>query len=103
MASQGSVWAIDIGNCSLKALCLSDTGQGVEVINFDNIAHGKILTGTGVSEEERDELIALSLQQFITNNNIGKEDIIVSVPSENSFSRFVTLPPVEKKRIPEIV
>ncbi|MHC4190697.1 MAG: pilus assembly protein PilM [Planctomycetota bacterium] len=31
------------------------------------------------------------------------DDIIVSVPSQNSFARFVTLPPVEQKRIPEMV
>ena len=102
-SASGVVWAIDIGNCSLKALRLVDTGAGVQVTAFDNISHGKILTGTGVSAQEKEELIALSLQQLITNNNISKEDIIISVPSENSFSRFVTLPPVEKKRIPEIV
>ena len=33
----------------------------------------------------------------------GKEEVIISVPSQNSFARFVKLPPVEKKRIPEIV
>ncbi|MBA7639377.1 Cell division protein FtsA [subsurface metagenome] len=31
------------------------------------------------------------------------DDIIVSVPSQNSFARFVNLPPVEQKRIPELV
>ncbi len=36
-------------------------------------------------------------------NDLGKDEIIVAVPSANSFARFVNLPPVEKKRIPEIV
>ncbi|GAH87504.1 unnamed protein product, partial [marine sediment metagenome] len=52
---------------------------------------------------ERDELIAISLRQFVKQNNLGKDDIIVSVPSQNSFARFVNLPPVEAKRIPEII
>ena len=104
MASiSGGVWAIDIGNNSLKALHLSDASGTVEVIGFDNIQHGKILNGSGIKEAERDELIALTLRQFVSNNNLGKEDIIVSVPSQNSFARFVKLPPVEQKRIPEIV
>jgi len=104
MASRsGSVWAIDIGNNSLKALHLSNAGGVVEVIGFDNIQHGKILNGSGVKAAERDELIALTLRQFVKQNDLGKDDVIVSVPSQNSFARFVKLPPVEAKRIPEIV
>ena len=104
MASEyNSVWAIDIGNNSLKALRLRNAGEVVEVIGFDNIQHGKVLTGMGIKPGERDELIALSLRQFVKQNDLGKDDIVVSVPSQNSFARFVKLPPVEPKRIPEIV
>jgi type IV pilus assembly protein PilM len=98
-----SVWAIDIGNNSLKALRLRNAGGIVEVIGFDNIQHGKVLTGSGIKPAERDELIALSLRQFVKQNDLGRDDIVVSVPSQNSFARFVKLPPVEPKRIPEIV
>jgi len=104
MASKsGAVWAIDIGSNSLKALRLSNESGVVEVIGFDNIQHRKILTGRGVKAAERDELIAVSLRQFVNQNDLGKDDIVVSVPSQNSFARFVNLPPVEPKRIPEIV
>jgi type IV pilus assembly protein PilM len=99
----GAVWAIDLGNNSLKALHLSGASGAVEVIGFDNIQHGKILTGSGIKDIERDELIALSLRQFVKQNILGNDDVIVSVPSQNSFARFVNLPPVEPKRIPEIV
>jgi len=103
-AKFGTVWAIDIGNNALKALRLGITENGgVEVIGFDNVAHGKILSGPGVKESERDELIAISLRRFVEQNELGKDDIIISVPSQNSFARFVNLPPVEQKRIPEIV
>ena len=99
----GSVWAIDIGNTSLKALRLSNESGTLEVVGFDHIQHGKILSGTGIKEQEKQELVALSLRQFVQQNDLGKDDIIVAVPSQNSFARFVTLPPVEQKRIPEIV
>ncbi|GAI58823.1 unnamed protein product, partial [marine sediment metagenome] len=95
--------AIDIGNNSLKALHLSAESGVVEVIGFDNIRHSKILTGSGVTDAERDELIALSLRQFVQQNDLGKDEVVISVPSQNSFARFVNLPPVERKRIPEIV
>lgn len=99
----GSVWAIDIGSNSLKALQLSYTGTGVEVVGFSHIRHTKIFSGTGIQQTEKDELVALSLRQFLQEKPIGKNDVIISVPSQNSFARFVTLPPVEPKRIPEIV
>src|SRR3972149_2931810 len=104
MADQsGSVWAVDIGSNSLKALHLTAQRGIVEVIGFDNIQHGKILTGTDVKPAEKDELIALALRKFVSNHDLKGSDIVVSVPSQNSFARFVNLPPVDKKRIPEIV
>jgi len=99
-----TVWAIDLGNNSLKALHLAVVGGVAQVIGFDNIQHGKILSGSGIKAAERDELTALSLRQFVQRSELGEdEEIIISVPSQNSFARFVNLPPVEQKRIPEIV
>jgi len=99
----GTVWAIDIGNNSLKALHLSAASGAVAVIGFDNIQHSKILAGSGIKAAERDEIIALSLREFVKKNDLGNVSVVVSVPSQNSFARFVKLPPVEQKRIPEIV
>ncbi len=99
----GAVWAVDIGNNSLKALHLSTERGAVEVVGFDNIQHGKILSGAGVKPGEKIELVALSLRNFVSKHDLSKDEIIVSVPSQNSFARFVKLPPVEKNRIPEIV
>ena len=99
----GTVWAIDIGNNSLKALHLSTERGVVEVIGFDNIQHGKILSGSNVGDVEREELVALSLRKFVSRHDLSLDEIVVSVPSQNSFARFVTLPPVEAKRIPEMV
>ncbi len=102
-AEAGSVWAIDIGNSSLKALCLSTERGVVEVIGFDNIRHDKILSGSDVTEAEREELIAITLRKFVNKYDLSMDEIAVSVPSQNSFARFVNLPPVEAKRIPEMV
>lgn len=101
----GAIWAIEIGNDSLKALHLRSSATGaVEVIGFDNIPYGKILNAEGIKESERDELIALALRNFLRQNSLGKKDeVIVSVPSQNSFARFVNLPPVEQKKIPQVV
>ncbi len=102
-AASDAIWAIDLGNTSLKALRLAAVGDIVQVIGFDHIPHGKILSGSGISPAERDELIAITLRQFVQRNDVMYDPLIVSVPSQNSFARFVTLPPVEQKRLPEIV
>lgn len=102
-AETGAIWAIDIGSSSLKALYLSTERGVVEVVGFENIRHGKILSGSDVTAAEREELVALSLRQFVNKYDLSAEEVAVSVPSQNSFARFVTLPPVEQKRIPEMV
>jgi len=102
MASD-AVWALDLGNSSLKALHLTVVDDTVAVTAFDTIRHSKILTGPGISAAEREELIVLSLRQFVERNDVSNDDVVVSVPSQNSFARFVTLPPVEAKKIPEVV
>ncbi len=98
-----AIWAIDLGNNSLKALHLVAVGDVVQVIGFDHVPHGKILSSSGVGAAEREELVAVSLRQFVQRNDLGFDPIIIAVPSQNSFARFVTLPPVEAKRLPEIV
>jgi type IV pilus assembly protein PilM len=75
----------------------------VEVVGFDKIRHGKVLSGSDVTIAEREELIALTLRKFVNKYDLSMDEIAVSVPSQNSFARFVNLPPVEAKRIPEMV
>ena len=102
-AAPDAIWAVDLGNHSLKAVHLMVVGDVVQAIGFDHIPHGKILSSSGVNATEKDELIAISLRQFVQRNDVEYDPLIISVPSQNSFSRFVTLPPVEQKKIPEIV
>ena len=102
-AASDAIWAVDLGNTSLKALHLVAVGDVVQVVGFDHIPHGKSLSGSRISAAERDELIAITLRQFVQRNDVSYDPLIVSVPSQNSFARFVTLPPVEQKRLPESV
>jgi type IV pilus assembly protein PilM len=102
-AASDAIWAVDLGNNSLKALHLVAVGDMVQVIGFDHIPHNKILSSSGVTPAERDELIAISLRQFAQRNDAYYDPLIVGVPSQSSFARFVTLPPVEQKKLPEIV
>lgn len=98
-----SAWGIEIGNESLKAVRLNAFGDSVQLTGFGVVHHSKIVTGSGISDIEREEIIALSLRGFMRENSISKEDVVISVPSQNSFARFVDLPPVDEKKIPQVV
>ena len=100
MARARTVWGIDIGQCALKALRLRDVGGQAEVAEFEVLPHPRILSEP---EVDRDQLIRDALQRFLASHSIAGSRVIISVPGQASFSRFVKLPPVEAKRIPDIV
>ena len=102
MAALRGVWAIDIGVTSLKALRLREGEGGLEVIGFSHIEHAQVI-GPGMDQEEKDEIISETLRKFLEENDIGKEEVAISIAGQNSFARFIKLPPVEPKKIPEIV
>jgi|GEM_PF-1335418 len=100
MARAQTVWGIDIGQCALKALKLRDVGGQLEVEEFEVLPHARILSEPDV---DRDQLIRDALQRFLASHSIVGSQVVISVPGQASFSRFVKLPPVEPKRIPDIV
>jgi type IV pilus assembly protein PilM len=102
-AKPGSVWSIDVGTNSIKALRLQVVEDRVEVIDFDNIEHSKLLAGPEISTEKRNEQVAQTLREFVGRHGLSKDQIVISIPGQSSFARFIKLPPVESKRIPEII
>ncbi len=67
---------------------------------FDYIEYPKILTQP---EANRDELIREALEQFISRNDLAGESVAIAVPGQSGLARFIKLPPVERKKIPDIV
>jgi len=100
MAKAKTAWGIDVGQCALKALKLGIVNDEVQVEAFDIIEHPKILSE---QDADRDQLIRNALEQFLARNSVAGSAVVISVPGQASFTRFVKLPPVEPKKIPEIV
>ena len=103
MAKSDAVWGIDIGQCALKALrCRPHDKDEKRLIveAFDYIEYPKILTQP---EANRDELIKEALQQFVSRNDLAGEKVAIAVPGQSGLARFIKLPPVERKKIPDIV
>ena len=101
MASQ-SAWGIDIGQSALKAVKLQyveSTGQ-VMAAAFDYIQYPKILTQPDAVPEE---IIHDAMKTFLSRNNLQGEQVAMSVPGQTSLTRFIQLPPVEAKKVHQIV
>jgi type IV pilus assembly protein PilM len=102
MAGSNSVWGIDMGQCALKALrCRAhDEPDKVVVEAFDYIEYPKILTQPDANPAE---LMANALKQFLSRNTVRGDRVAVSVSGQSGLARFIKLPPVESKKIPDIV
>jgi type IV pilus assembly protein PilM len=103
MAKSNAVWGIDIGQCALKALlCRPHEKEPDRVIveSFDYIEYPKILSQP---EAEPEELVREALEQFLSRNEIAGDSVALSVAGQSGLARFIKLPPVEAKKIPDIV
>src|SRR5687767_9506348 len=100
MATPKAAWGIEIGACAIKALRLERNGDEVAVSDFAVIPHKKVLT---TPDLDQDEMVRLGLGQFISQKNLEGEHLVMSVPGHSAFARFAKLPPVEPKKVPDIV
>lgn len=102
MAVAAGVWGIDLGQCALKAIKLQYDAKADKAvaIAFDYVEHPKILSQPDADPEE---LIRNALEKFLSRNDVEGCDIYTSVPTQSGLARFVKLPPVDKKKVPDIV
>jgi len=100
MPTAKTVWGIDVGQCALKAIRLRWRDNRLQAVGFDVIEHAKVLSQPDADEQQ---LIRHALKKFLGRNSIKGSTIVVSVPGQASFTRFIKLPPVEHRKIPEIV
>jgi type IV pilus assembly protein PilM len=94
------VWGIDIGQCALKALRLEMIDGKPTATAFDYVEHTKILSQP---DADPDTLIREALEKFLSRNELGSDDVALAIAGQSGLARFVKLPPVEEKKIAEIV
>ena len=103
MAKSGAVWGIDIGQCALKALrCRPHESDADRIVveAFDYVEYPKLLSQP---DAEPEELVAEALETFLSRNELKGDRVAISVPGQSGLARFIKLPPVETKKIPDIV
>src|SRR5262245_47282397 len=100
MAIQQGVWGIDLGQCALKALRLEMIDGQLTATAFDYVEHPKILSQP---DADPDQLTREALEKFLSRNGIRGDLVAISIPGQSGLARFVKLPPVEEKKITDIV
>ncbi|MCO8121553.1 type IV pilus assembly protein PilM [Stieleria sp. TO1_6] len=100
MAKSSSVWGIEIGQSALKALRCKLVDDEVVAEAFDFIEYPKILSQP---EAVPEELIAEAILQLLERNEGMTDKICISVPGQSGLSKFFKPPPVEVKKIADLV
>src|ERR1700692_1838410 len=100
MAIQPGVWGIDLGQCALKALRVENIYGQVTATACDYVEHPKILSQP---DADPDQLTREALEKFLSRNSIKGDVVAISIPGQSGLARFVKLPPVEEKKIADIV
>lgn len=100
MANPRVAWGIDIGNRALKAVKLVRSADGIKIDDYDVIEHENLLSNAG---DNREALIQTALAVFQGKHNLKGLPAAVGVSGQQSFARFIKLPPVEEKQVPQIV
>src|SRR5438132_3375210 len=98
--TQPGVWGIDIGQCAFQALRLEVIEGAVTATAFDYSEHPKILSQP---DADPDLLTREALDKFLERNNLHGDIVVIGIPGQSGLARFVKLPPVEEKKIGDIV
>jgi type IV pilus assembly protein PilM len=103
MARSPYAWGIDIGKCGLKALrcrLSPDDPRKLLAEEFEYIEYPMML-----SQPEADpvELVRAALQDFVSRHDLAGDRVAVSAPGQAGLAKFIKLPPIEAKKIPDIV
>ncbi|MFN0010019.1 MAG: type IV pilus assembly protein PilM [Phycisphaerales bacterium] len=98
--AQSSCWGVEVGAGAVKAVKLARDGEGVTVVDFAVVPHKRPLSSPEIDEKDAKRV---ALGTLISQHELTKSSVAISVPGHTAFARFAKLPPVEPKKIPDIV
>lgn len=100
MPASNSCWGIEIGAFAIKAVKVELDGTDVRLVDYAVIPHAKVLSTPDI---KADDVVRVSLGALVSQYDLSKSQIAVSIPGHAAFARFAKLPPVEPKKVPDIV
>ena len=93
-------WGIEVGANALKAVHLVSNGEEIDVADYEVMPFKQILATPDI---DVDEEVRVKLDEFLSRHTITKSTVLISVPGHMAFARFAKLPPVDPKKVNDIV
>lgn len=93
-------WGVEIGSGGLKAVKLVRDGDNVAVADLAWIPHKKPLSAPEIDAADAQRV---ALGTLVSQWDLGKTPIAISMPGSQSFAKFAKLPPVEAKGVANLV
>jgi type IV pilus assembly protein PilM len=102
MAKRNDSWGIEVGANAIKAMRLVRSGGNAppELVEYDVIPFDQILTTPEIDVEAA---VREKLEVFLSRHDVDQSSVVMSVPGHMAFARFAKLPPVDQKKIPQVV
>ncbi len=94
-------WGIDIGESAIKAVLMRRVGDDAVVVDYRTVPCEAPSGEGGVGDH--DFRIRNALATLLSEIKLKGATLAVSMAGHDVFPRFIPLPPVDKKRIPEVV
>lgn len=100
MGASNECWGIEMGFGAIKALKLQQDGDEIKVIDYAVINHAKVLS---TPDLDQDDAMRVALGTLASTKDLTGSRISISLPGHQSFARFAKLPPVDPKKVGDIV
>lgn len=100
MAASNKCWGIEMGFGAIKALKLQQDGDEIKVLDYAVINHAKVLS---TPDLDQDDAMRVALGALASQKDLSGARVSISLPGHQSFARFAKLPPVDPKKVPDIV
>ncbi len=90
-------WGVDIGTAALKAVCLVEGEDGLEIVDsyFDEFADPVC---RGADEVDRSGVIEAAISKLLDQKEIADAPVWANLAASDLIHRFVRLPPVAEKQ-----
>jgi type IV pilus assembly protein PilM len=96
MASN-TIWSVDLGRSSLKAVKLRRDHQNIEIVAIDKIDYPLSKNGVDAVTHAKE-----ALGIFRARNDV-REPVAVTHPGQGTFSRFIKVPAFDDKKVKDMV
>ena len=102
MPASNISWGLDIGSAAVTAIKLVRDGDQVRVSDFLVLPHKKVLSTPDV---DADDVVRITLGRLTADfgEDFRGANVVASVAGSDGFARFAKLPPVEPKKVNDIV